>query len=262
MKKVLYSLLFISLLMTTSGCGEEVHSVTNVQLSTEVDKDELIINPDTTFNDNTKIIYGQASFHNPVQNVETYLQIIWNRLDEGEKVPVTSTTISTKQSGTVIFRGNRPGQNWPIGEYAIDFIVNDEIIGQYLFTIRPTTEDPIKGAYLTDETTTQSVNSAHEATSPTNTFRPQDDPIYLSLSTTDNTPANATIKVEWFYLTKSRLINSESQTVKQNTRSHFTLEKRYNTEFLDVSGNWPSGDYKADLYVNNDFIRSIQFSVS
>jgi len=261
MKKLITSAFFILLLITSTGCGEKKHSITEVKLSTEKGKDDLVLNPEDTFNDNAKIIYGQANFYNPVQNVESYLQIIWNQIIDGEKVPITSNTIPTKYSGIVVFQGNRPGLSWPTGEYVIDFIVNDEIIGQYLFTIRPTTEDPIKGAYLKDEATSRAVNSSHEATSPTTTFTPQDDPIYLSLSTTDQTPKDATIRIDWVYLTKSRKINSASQTVKQNTRTHFTLEKRYNTEFLDVSGNWPIGDYRAELYVNNELVHSLQFKV-
>lgn len=263
-KKIPLLILLLSTFLFV-GCGPSTYQFNNIKLSDNRDeKTKLVTDPKTTFPSNTPIIYGQTSFVNPNEGKTTYILINFSLLNEdGEGEIVDSSTKTAQSGGTMIFEGKRPGFSWSTGNYAIDFIVNNETIARQEFTIVSTTTSDLsaKSNWGKDYQTSLQVDSNHNPISPTSNFKATDEEIQLSFSSTDKMAKNTKIKVDWIYLTNKKLIISQEQTLSKNQRTHFTLDKTHNANFLNSNGDWPTGNYKADIYFDDTLVNMVQFKI-
>ncbi|MFZ5392350.1 MAG: hypothetical protein ACOZAR_04140 [Patescibacteria group bacterium] len=252
-KKVILTLsLFIFILILPACPGE--YKFSDIKLGDQKDKKtSLITNPQTVFEANTAVIYGQASFTNPDTKNPTSIQIIWNYTGNGEDVPVNSNTINTNLSGTIGFQSKRPGYNWQIGSYRIDFIINQKTYATYKFSIGDTGK---QDAMINSVKTASQIDSSHNPVIETDTFSPTSKEIFLTIATSPEAPKNSNLKVEWWYTTDTKKINDASTTVGPNQKTHFTLDKQHNQTFLTPDGNWPKGNYRADIYLNQTKLKS------
>jgi len=258
-KKTILSIAFILFTLILPACDND-YKISNISLGAERDKKtSLITTPQTVFEPDTSIIYGQATFTNPETKENTTLQIIWNYIKDGEDVPVNSNNITTNQGGTIGFQSKRPGYNWQTGKYRIDFIIKEKTYATYEFTVGNT---GIQNQYISSLETASKVDSAHNPTTITDTFSPTAQEIYLTLATTKEAPKNLSVKVEWYYVSDSQKLNEATTTVGPNQKTHFTLDKQHNQTFLLPNGNWPSGNYRADIYLNQEKLdTSVRFEI-
>jgi hypothetical protein len=256
---------FIIILSLSSCLGPSTYQFNNIQLSDSHDEKTLkLTDSKTTFPSNTPIIYGQTTFVNPNEGKTTYIQVNFSLLDEnGEAEIVDSSTKTTQNGGTMIFEGKRPGFSWSTGQYVVDFIINNETIARYEFTIVSTGTSQLteKSNWATDYQTSLTVDSNHDPINPSSKFQTTDNQIQLSLSATSSMPKNTTVKVDWYYLDNQKLIISQEQTISKNQRVHFTLDKTYTRNFLQANGDWPSGSYKADIYFDDTLVTMVQFKI-
>jgi hypothetical protein len=72
----------------------------------------------------------------------------------------------------MIFEARRPGLSWPIGNYVIDFIINDKNYAQHNFEIvsSETSVFTEKGNWINKIETSKTVDSSHNPTNPTSTL--------------------------------------------------------------------------------------------
>lgn len=268
MSKILSSLLcsFLLILSLSSCLGTSTYQFKNILLSDTHDEKTLkITNPKTTFPSNTAVIYGQTTFVNPNEGKTTYIQVNFSLIDEnGNAEIVNSSTKNTQKSGTMIFESRRPGLSWSTGQYVIDFVIDNKTITSSNFSIVSTSTSQLteKSNWGNDYQTSLTVDSNHNPISPNSKFNATDNQIQLSFASTATMPKNTTIKVDWYYLDNQKLIISQEQTISKNQRTHFTLDKAYTRNFLQANSDWPTGNYKADIYFDNTLVTMVQFKIN
>lgn len=260
-KIAILTLIIAIILPIFSGCGsEENYSITNIMLSDSKDeKTGLITENKDTFPNNTNYIYGQANLANPYPDTTTFIQIIWKYTQDKSNSVIHTNTISTNLSGTIAFNAQRPGYNWSQGSHAIEFVIDDVVYATHTFNIG---EVPIENQYIESIQTSSSVDPYHNPTSPTSSFLPTNKEIYLTISTTNQMPTNTEVKIEWYYTQNQEFLSSASTIMGPEDQDHFTLSKTHHQSFLQSNGNWPSGGYKARIYVDNKLVEEIRFTVS
>lgn len=258
-------LLLITILSFSGCCGPSQYQFTNTQLSdARNEKTYKIIEPKNTFPSDIQTIYGQSSFVMPNDGEMTYIMINFAQIDEnGYQEIVDSSTKSTQHAGLLIFEGKRPGFSWPVGQYVVDFIVNDISYAQYPFEIVSSNivSDTAKSEWGTDYQTSIDIDSEHNPIQPSSNFKTTDEEIFLSFASTPSMPKTTAIRVEWFYLDQKQLIISQEQTMNKSQKTHFTLDKTHSRNFLQSNSDWPTGNYKADIYFDNTLVNIIQFRV-
>lgn len=260
--KILCTIFLLSIIF--SGCGDQNYQISNVLLGSQRNKKtSLIDNPITTFNNKTEIIYGQASFVNPKQDVMAYVQVNWSKIEDDIKNLIDSTTLKAKQSGTMLFETHRPGISWPLGKYIVEFVVEDNIIGSQEFEIKNITELSCgeKENWIKSIETSSTVDSAHNPTNPTTNFSSTAKEIYLTFAATNQMQKNTQLKIQWYYGKNYQNLSTDSATINPNQQTHFTLSKDHNQTFLLSSGNWPTGNYFVQIDLGDDCSKMIQFNI-
>ncbi|HPN67832.1 MAG TPA: hypothetical protein PLZ62_04200 [bacterium] len=254
------------LILSLCSCGQNDYTVTQISLSDHRDeKTSLITNPLTTYPSNTPIIYGQAKFTTPKDGTQTYIQINFSMLDEdGDKEIIDSDTKNTKQSGTMIFEGRRPGLSWPVGNYSVDFVIEDKTYASQTFEVvsSETSVYTEKSNWINSIQTCKSVDSAHNPINTTSVFAPTDKEIYLTLEFNDKVTKNSEVKVEWVYLDNIEKFTSQVQTISKNQKIHFVIDKTYNANFLQTNGDWQHGSYQANIYIDNVLVKTIAYQIN
>lgn len=258
-KKIYLIIAFFLFTLILPACNSD-YKFSDIKLGIQIDKKtSLITNPQTVFEPDTAIIYGQTAFTNPNSKEATNIQIIWNYIENGEDVPVNSNTVNTNLSGIIGFQSKRPGYNWQIGKYRIDFIIAEKTYATYEFSIGDTGPQNL---WLSSIVTASQVDSAHNPTTLATNFPATTKEIYLAIATTKDAPKNLEIKVEWYYTSDSQKINEATTTLGPNQKTHFILDKQHNQTFLLPNGNWKTGGYRADIYLNQIKLKdSIRFEI-
>lgn len=108
--------------------------------------------------------------------------------------------------------------------------------------------------FIEDVNTATSVNANYQAVSPTTTFEPSAENIYVAIQT-KNLTTERQIKVEWYYVDSDTFIDDgtySAQTGINNVAFH--LEQ-------PASGSWPEGDYQVKIYVDGKLAQIARFKV-
>lgn len=268
MPKTITQLLFLFFsILSLSGClGPSTYQFNNTLLSDSRDeKTKKIIEPMTIFPSDIAQIYGQSTFAMPNDGEMTYILINFALVNEnGDQEIVDSSTKSTQHGGLVIFSGKRPGFSWPVGQYVVDFVINDISYSQYQFEIISVEEisGGEKAGWASDYNTSKSVDSSHNPLQTTSNFSVIDKEIFLTFKSTATMPKNTAIKVDWKYLNKDETIISQTQSMSKNEGIHFSLDKTYSKDFLLANSDWPTGSYEAAIYFNNTLVKKVQFKIN
>ncbi len=107
---------------------------------------------------------------------------------------------------------------------------------------------------IEDVNTATSVNANYQAVSPTTTFDPSAENIYVTIQTTNFTEAHQ-VKVEWYYVDTDTFIDDGSYAAQTGINNvAFHLEQ-------PASGSWPEGDYQVKIYVDGKLAQIARFKV-
>lgn len=107
---------------------------------------------------------------------------------------------------------------------------------------------------IEDVNTASSVNTNFQAVSPTTTFEPGTEKIYITIQTKNFTEPHQ-VKVEWYYVDTDTFIddgNYAAQTGINNIAFH--LEQ-------PAAGSWPEGSYQTKIYVDGKLAQIARFTV-
>lgn len=94
------------------------------------------------------------------------------------------------------------------------------------------------------------------ATGVTTSFRALDNPLHLVVSL-NNAPDGTTVKVDWVEVSSGRTHNFKISTSTVTTANGDNI-----ADFvLTNRGAWPTGTYKAVVYLNNKLDRAVPFPI-
>ncbi|OGH96142.1 MAG: hypothetical protein A2104_10035 [Candidatus Melainabacteria bacterium GWF2_32_7] len=98
-----------------------------VSLSDNADfKNKIVLSPKNFFKPDTACIYAAIEIANAPKNTD--LKVIWYYLtSDNQKVPVNLLKFVLEDSKNVLLSLNKPEEDWPIGKYELDIIVNGKI---------------------------------------------------------------------------------------------------------------------------------------
>lgn len=107
---------------------------------------------------------------------------------------------------------------------------------------------------IEDVNTATSVNANYQAVSPTTTFDPSAESIYVTIQTKNFTEAHQ-VKVEWYYVDSDTFIDDGSYAAQTGINNvAFHLEQ-------PASGSWPEGNYQVKIYVDGKLAQIARFTV-
>jgi flagellar basal body-associated protein FliL len=107
---------------------------------------------------------------------------------------------------------------------------------------------------IEDVNTANAVNANYQPVSPTTSFDPSTNSIYVTIQT-KNFTTNHQVKVEWYYVDTDTFIDDgtyAAQTGINNVAFH--LEQ-------PAQGSWPDGDYQIKIYVDGKLAQIARFKV-
>lgn len=94
----------------------------------------------------------------------------------------------------------------------------------------------------------------YEGTQPTTTFAPEDN--FYCVVDLANAPDDTTVKSVWTAVSvegyEPNIVIDEYEITTGDNTIHFSLES---------DNLWPTGDYKIDLYLNDELDRTLTFNV-
>ncbi len=93
----------------------------------------------------------------------------------------------------------------------------------------------------------------------TTVFSPSD--VFYVVGDLNNAPAGTVVQAQW----RAAQIEGyqADELIYEQTISDFTEESFTGTIYFQLSNDssWPAGDYKVDLYLDDNFVESVPFSV-
>lgn len=99
-----------------------------------------------------------------------------------------------------------------------------------------------------------SVNANFQAVSPTTTFEPAAESIYITIQTKNFTSTHQ-VKVEWYYVDSDTFIDDGSYAAQTGINNiAFHLEQ-------PAQGSWPEGKYQAKIYIDGKLAQIARFEV-
>jgi len=98
-----------------------------------------------------------------------------------------------------------------------------------------------------------------DGNNPTTVFSPSD--VFYVVGDLNNAPAGTVVEAQW------RAVQIEGyeadELIYEQTINDFTEESFTGTIYFQLSNDtgWPAGDYKADVYLDGNFVESAPFRV-
>lgn len=98
-----------------------------------------------------------------------------------------------------------------------------------------------------------------DGNNPTTIFAPSD--VFYAVGDLKNAPAGTLVEANWLAVEIEGY--EPEELIYEQTISDFTEESFTGTIYFQLSNDsaWPAGQYKADIYLDGNFVNSLPFSV-
>ena len=98
-----------------------------------------------------------------------------------------------------------------------------------------------------------------EGNNPTSVFSPSD--VFYAIGDLKNAPAGTVVDAKWMAVQVGGY--DPDELIYEQTINDFTEDSFTGTIYFQLSNDagWSVGDYKADIYLNGNYVQTISFSV-
>jgi hypothetical protein len=245
-----------ALIIASLACNFSVSSANISDAWLARDKDGI---ERTTIFEPQDIFYAIVKLSNAPD--DTTVKATWTAVDVAGTDANTylDETELTQGDGTLTF--NLSNDNlWPAGKYKVDLYLNDKLDRTLDFEVTGGTAPDPTATPETPSAGAPSIGDAYTArdqdgADPTTVFAPED--AFYAIIDLADAPDQATVKVIW-----------TAVQVQGEAPDTYLREDELTTDsgqlYFQLSNNdlWSEGTYKADIYLNDVLVRTLEFSVA
>jgi hypothetical protein len=204
---------------------------------------------------------------------DTKLKAVWTGVEVKDNPP--DTLIDEKElvtgDGTFTFSLINKNPLWPAGKYKVDLFLNDKLDQTVEFQVEQTQQveaQPTPQVQDTPQTQSSAqTNTAfenvfiardQEGIDATTVFSPKDN-FFLIAHLTGAPEGGAPIKVVW---TAVKVDGSTTENQVIDTYEETLKDGGFWVSLISNTGEWPVGQYKAELFLDGTSIETLNFIVS
>ena len=253
-------LLVLTLLLVTSSagwaCKAPTASFSEATTCKGIDQQtKRPVEKTSVFYTDTLTIYCSVKVSNAPP--ETKATAVWIYI-QGEAEDLQNyefSKYSLMGSGTTYlsFSINIPNDGWPVGDYAVKLLLNEEEQLTVPFKVEAAPIVPDESAYLSEATTCRNIDTeTAEPIEKTTVFTTDTPVIYCSVKLSNASP-NTEVKAQWIYVTENTVLHEDVSKDNENGYLAFHLQSSENGLAL--------GDYTVRLFLNGQLKFQVHFKV-
>jgi hypothetical protein len=235
----------VALALVTLACGFNV-STANIQDAYMARNDGAEKTAD--FNQD-EIVYCIVELANAPD--DTQVKAVWYVVEaEGQEPNFLIDEKEMTQGDGIISFYLEGGQLWPVGKYKVELYLNDKLDRTLEFQVKGAPAEQPSGAVISDAQMARD----EDGNELTTVFTPED--VFYCLVELSNAPADTTVRTVWTAVEVEGIDPDSYIDEAEITESSGTL-------IFNLSRNdlWPVGRYKADIYLNGQLDRTLEFEV-
>jgi len=251
-------LVLTALLVSSAGwaCKAPIASFSEATMCRSVDQQtKRPVEKSDVFHTDATVIYCSVKVSNAPP--ETKATAVWIYI-QGEVEDLQNhefSKYSLMGSGTryLSFSITQPNNGWPVGDYAVKLLLNDEEQLTVPFKVEAAPIVPDESAYLSEANTCRNVDpETAEPIEKTTVFTADTPVIYCSVKLSDAKP-DTEVKAQWLYVTENTVLHEDVSKDNGNGYLAFQLQS--------PQSGWAFGEYMVRIFLNGQLKFQVHFKV-
>lgn len=150
--------------------------------------------------------------------------------------------------GSISFLLQKNHPYWPAGQYSVDIYLNDTLVKTIGFQVEGGSDVTVEQAFMAFD---------QDGASPTDIYSTSDK--FFLIADFINIPSDGVpVKVVWI---AASVDGDLPENHEINTYEGVAQNGRFWASLTSNSGTWPTGAYKADLYLDGNLMQTLEFRV-
>ncbi len=227
----------------------------DVQLSAEIDESTYEpITVTSEFYTDTSMVYVTGIVDKAPEGTLAGADCFY--VEDGQDLFIDGADVELDEAETAVyFSFPKPAEGWSLGDYEVNMYLDKEVVLTLSFKVIEYSEEA-NTASLRDLQVASAVDEeTYEPTTVTDTFNTKSPIVYMT-GTVDNVTPGQVIRAEWFYSEEDGdtfMDEASVELVDEISAILFSYDK--------PEDGWPTGEYMIDIYIDDSYMETLDFTV-